>query len=77
MTCATADTPRRLTVTGLNLGPDFETDVATLASITSFDPGSLNIALLNPSGGPTTVRLTVAINIDTTELKALIQKHSA
>jgi hypothetical protein len=62
-------------MTGLNLGPHFETDVAALAGITNYDPGTLDITLLNPTG-PTTVRLTVATNVDTTALKTLIQKYN-
>lgn len=60
----------------LGLGNAFEEDVAALAGITGYDPGSLNITLLN-SAGPTTVRLTVAINVDTDQLKTLIQKYTA
>jgi hypothetical protein len=59
----------------IGLGSAFEAEVATLAGITGFDPGSLDIALLNLTG-PSTVRLTVAVNVDTTKLKALIQKYA-
>lgn len=60
---------------GIALGQAFEADVAALAGVTGFDPGSLDITLLNPSG-QTTVRFTKAVNVDTTLLKALIQKYA-
>lgn len=60
----------------VNLGPDFEAEVAALAGITQFEAGSLDIQFLNPTGD-TTVRLTVSQNVDTTALKALITKYAS
>jgi hypothetical protein len=60
----------------LGLGADFEAEVADLAGITGFDPGSLSIDFLNPTG-ETTVRLTVAVNVDTPSLKAIIAKYTS
>jgi hypothetical protein len=60
----------------INLGPDFEAEVATLAGVDAFDSGSLTVDFLNPTGD-TTVRLTVAVNVDTPSLKALITKYAS
>jgi hypothetical protein len=60
----------------INLGSSFEAEVAKLAGITVFDPGTMDIALLNPTGN-TTVRFTVTYNVDTPSLKAIIQKHAS
>ncbi|WP_208040598.1 hypothetical protein [Leifsonia sp. TF02-11] len=60
----------------INLGPDFEAEAAALAGITQFDAGSLDVQFLNPTGD-TTVRLTVAVNVDTPTLKALITKYAS
>jgi hypothetical protein len=59
---------------GIALGSAFESDVAALAGVTGYDPGSLDITLLNPAGA-TTVRFTKAVNVDTTQLKLLLQKY--
>ncbi|AGW41729.1 adenosine deaminase [Leifsonia xyli subsp. cynodontis DSM 46306] len=58
----------------LGLGTDFEAEVATLAGVTSYDPGSLEITLLNPTGD-TTIRFTIAVNVDTPTLKIILGKH--
>lgn len=59
----------------IDLGPEFEAEVAELAGVTQYDSGSLAIAFLNPNGD-TTIRLTVAINVDTDALKARITKYA-
>lgn len=56
-------------------GSAFDAEVAALAGVTGFDPGSVEIALVNPNGA-TTVRFTKAVNVDTPTLKALIQKYA-
>ena len=58
----------------INLGPTFETAVANAIGINpaTFDPGSLQIDLINPAG-PTTVRYTIAYTIDTPTLQALVK----
>lgn len=61
----------------INLGTSFEADVAELAGVTAFDPGTLDIALLNPNGGDTTVRFTCAINVDTAALRTIIAKYTS
>jgi hypothetical protein len=60
----------------INLGAGFETETAALAGMSVFDPGSLEIALLNTSG-PTTVRFTVSKNVDTPALKRILEKYTA
>jgi hypothetical protein len=60
----------------LTLSSQFEADVAALAGITQYDAGSLNIQFLNPTGD-TTARFTVAINVNTPALKALITKYAS
>jgi hypothetical protein len=60
---------------GINLGPDFEKSVAALAGInpTSYYPGSLDIAMLNPDPtAPSTVTFTAQASVPTGSLKALI-----
>lgn len=58
----------------LGLGADFEAEVAQLAGVSGYDPGSLEIALLNPTGD-TTIRFTTAINVDTATLKTILGKY--
>jgi hypothetical protein len=60
----------------VTLGSSFETDVAALAGVTQYDSGSLDVQFLNPTGD-TTVRFTVAINVNTPALKALITKYAS
>jgi hypothetical protein len=60
----------------INLGDQFEADVAHLAGFTSYDSGSLDIPFLNPDGA-TTVRFTVSVNVDTAALKAKISERTA
>jgi len=69
---------KEITMAGINLGPDFERDVASLAGIDhdSIDPGTLDIALLNP-GGNTTVRFKVHTDVSTPDLQALIQQYAS
>lgn len=55
----------------IDLGPDFEANVAQLAGIPSYDSGSLEIPFINPNGD-TTVRLTVSVNVDTEQLKTYL-----
>jgi hypothetical protein len=60
---------------GINLGPDFEKSVAALAGInpTSYYPGSLDIAMLNPDPtADTTVQFVAQAGVSTVALKALI-----
>lgn len=58
----------------LGMPPQFEADVAALVGITGYDPGSMDITLLN-ADGPTTVRFTFVANVDTAELKTIAQKY--
>lgn len=59
----------------LDLGTVFEQNVLKLAGLnpTTIDPGSLTIEHLN-FGGPTTIRATVFINVDTNALAGFIQQ---
>lgn len=59
---------------GIALGSAFEADVAALAGVTNYDPGSLDIQLLN-SAGSTTVRFTTVVNVDTAELKTILANY--
>lgn len=58
----------------IQLGVAFETAVLTLAGVdpATIDPGSLDITMLNPSG-PSTVRCTLVLSVDTNELKQAIR----
>jgi hypothetical protein len=60
----------------LGLGDAFEAEVAQLAGVTGYDPGSLSIDLLN-SNGATTVRFTVGVNVDTTALKGILGNYTS
>lgn len=60
----------------INLGEQFEADVAQLAGIPNFDPGSLDVPFFNPNGD-TTVRLTVSVNVDTDSLKTIIARYAS
>lgn len=62
----------------INFGPDWEQAVLALSSCQpsgftggDIDPGSLEIAQLNPSG-PSTVRCTLVLSVDTEQLKQTI-----
>ncbi len=59
----------------INLGPTFETAVAAAIGIdpATFDPGSLQIDLINPDGAPTMIRFTIHFTIDTPTLQTLIK----
>lgn len=59
---------------GIALGSACEAEVAALAGVTNYDPGSMDITLLNTNGA-TTVRFTTVVNVDTTQLKLLLQKY--
>lgn len=58
----------------LDLGTEFEQGVLKTAGLdpTMIDPGSLTITHLN-FGGPTTIRATIVVNVDTDVLAGLIQ----
>jgi hypothetical protein len=58
----------------LDLGSEFEQNVCKLAGLDplTIDPGSLTINHLN-FGGPTTVRASVLVNVDTNQLAGYIQ----
>lgn len=59
----------------VNLGPDFETQVATMAGLQQgdYDDGSVQIDFLNPAGA-TTVKITVRYQMDTEQLKDAIRQ---
>lgn len=58
----------------INLGPTFDTAILTLAGIdpTTVDPGTLDIATLNPNGD-TTIRACVAVQVNTAELVTILR----
>lgn len=62
----------------VNLGAAFEQELLALAGLApgSIDPGSSQIDLVNPDGGPTTVRATIVATVPTPALKSLIQKYT-
>jgi len=51
-----------------------EGQIAALANLdpTSYDPGSLNIDLINPNG-PTTLRYTIHVDVDTPTLVGILK----
>jgi hypothetical protein len=61
-------------MTGLTLNPTVEGQIAALAGIdpAAIDPGSLTIALINPSG-PTTIRYTLHFDVDTAALVGILK----
>lgn len=61
-------------MTGLTLNATVEGQIAALANIdpNSYDPGSLTIAIINPSG-PTTLRYTLHVDVDSEALIDLLK----
>ncbi|WP_223690097.1 hypothetical protein [Leifsonia poae] len=57
----------------LPIDPQLEAAILDLAGIdpATIDPGTVDIALINPAG-PTTVRATLVLSIDTDELRQRI-----
>jgi hypothetical protein len=58
----------------LTLNATVEGQIANLANIPAgtYDPGSLSIALINGSG-PTTLRYTVHVDVDSLQLIAILK----
>jgi hypothetical protein len=59
------------------LPPALEQEIAALVKLTTadYDPASLVIPLVNPTG-PTTIRFTVHYDVDTPTLLALIRPYT-
>jgi len=60
----------------LAIDPDLEAAILGMAGIdpATIDPGSIDIALIN-SAGPTTVRATLVLSVDTDALRTVIRDH--
>lgn len=58
----------------LTLNTTVEGQIADLAGITAgtYDPGTLSIDLINGSG-PTTLRYTIHVDVDSTQLIAILK----
>jgi len=58
----------------ITLNSTVEAQIAALANIPdgSYDPGSLAIDLINPAG-PTTLRYTIPVSVDTPSLVAILK----